>query len=62
MNLNEQAPSFTLRSTNGNLVSLGDVAGANGTLVIFICNHCSKVIVGRVTSVMVSPSIIVIVI
>lgn len=44
MNLNEQAPSFTLRSTAGDLVSLGDAAGANGTLVMFICNHCPYVI------------------
>ena len=44
MKLNERAPSFTLRSTVGDLVSLGDVAGANGTLVMFICNHCPYVI------------------
>ncbi|MCP5038120.1 MAG: thioredoxin family protein [Rhodobacteraceae bacterium] len=38
------APDFTLPDTNGNPVSLADVAGENGTLVMFICNHCPYVL------------------
>jgi peroxiredoxin len=38
-----QAPKFRLKSTDGNWLSLADVAGANGTLVMFICNHCPYV-------------------
>lgn len=38
-----QAPEFTLKNVDGNAVSLTDVAGPNGTLVMFICNHCPYV-------------------
>jgi len=38
------APDFTLPSTEGNMLSLQDVAGPNGTLVMFICNHCPYVL------------------
>ncbi|MGV6840292.1 MAG: thioredoxin family protein [Planktomarina sp.] len=38
------APDFTLPSTDGTMVSLKDVAGPNGTLVMFICNHCPYVL------------------
>lgn len=38
-----QAPDFTLKNVDGNMVSLTDVAGLNGTLVMFICNHCPYV-------------------
>ena len=38
-----QAPDFTLKNIDGNMVSLSDVAGPNGTLVMFICNHCPYV-------------------
>ncbi|MFO1020791.1 MAG: thioredoxin family protein [Planctomycetales bacterium] len=34
------APEFSLPDTEGKLVSLKDLAGAPGLLVMFICNHC----------------------
>lgn len=37
------APRFTLPATDGQQVSYDDVAGPNGTLVMFICNHCPYV-------------------
>ncbi|MHA6262600.1 thioredoxin family protein [Arenibacterium sp. CAU 1754] len=39
-----KAPDFTLPATDGRQVSLSDVAGPNGTLVMFICNHCPYVL------------------
>ena len=39
-----QAPSFTLPATDGRTYSLSDIAGPNGTLVMFICNHCPYVL------------------
>ena len=39
-----QAPDFSLRSTEGHRVSLNDVRGENGTVVMFICNHCPYVL------------------
>lgn len=43
------APDFTLPATDGTRHSLADVAGPNGTVIVFICNHCPYVkgIVGR---------------
>lgn len=41
---NWQAPNFTLPATNGKPYSLNDLKGKNGTLVMFICNHCPYVI------------------
>ena len=38
------APAFTLPATDGRTVSLSDVAGPNGVLVMFICNHCPYVL------------------
>ena len=43
-NFGWKAPDFTLPSTEGEEISLSDVAGANGTLLMFICNHCPYVI------------------
>ena len=37
------APDFNLPATDGKTYSLNDIAGANGTLVMFICNHCPYV-------------------
>ena len=39
----QAAKSFELKSTNNEIVKLNDVKGANGTLVMFICNHCPYV-------------------
>jgi peroxiredoxin len=39
-----QAPDFTLPATDGRSLSFADVAGENGTLVMFICNHCPYVL------------------
>lgn len=40
-----KAPDFTLINTvNNQMVSLEEAKGVNGTLVMFICNHCPFVI------------------
>ena len=38
-----KAPSFTLPGVDGKTYSLPDLRGSNGTLVMFICNHCPYV-------------------
>ena len=38
-----KAPSFTLPGVDGKTYSLADLRGPNGTLVMFICNHCPYV-------------------
>jgi peroxiredoxin len=38
-----KAPDFRLPATDGRTLSLADVAGPNGTLIMFICNHCPYV-------------------
>ena len=38
-----QAPEFSLPATDGKTYALKDIAGPNGTLVMFICNHCPYV-------------------
>jgi thiol-disulfide isomerase/thioredoxin len=39
------APDFTLQDTvSDSMISLQDVKGVNGTVVMFICNHCPFVI------------------
>ncbi|WP_027136088.1 thioredoxin family protein [Geminicoccus roseus] len=41
--LGSDAPSFALKDVDGARKSLSDLAGPNGTLVAFICNHCPYV-------------------
>ncbi|MGR3511347.1 MAG: thioredoxin family protein [Paracoccaceae bacterium] len=38
------APAFNLPATDGKSYSYDDIAGPNGTLVMFICNHCPFVL------------------
>lgn len=38
-----KAPDFHLPGVDGKHWSLADIQGANGTLVMFICNHCPYV-------------------
>ena len=40
----QAAKSFELKSTNNEIVNLNDVRGENGTIIMFICNHCPYVI------------------
>ena len=42
-NFGEKAKNFDLISTGNKKISLNDVKGKNGTLVMFICNHCPYV-------------------
>ena len=39
----KKAENFQLNSTNNKIISLQDVRGENGTLIMFICNHCPYV-------------------
>jgi peroxiredoxin len=41
--LDTPAVDFRLPGTDGRTYSLGDVAGENGTVIVFICNHCPYV-------------------
>jgi|TARA_B100001964_G_C14033257_1_gene509252 peroxiredoxin len=49
-NYGEKAKDFTLLSTENKRVSLNDVKGENGTLIMFICNHCPyvKAVIGTI--------------
>ena len=38
-----QMPSFELQNVDDNFVKSSDIKGLNGTLVMFICNHCPYV-------------------
>lgn len=40
----DDAPDFELPNAWGKIYSLRDVAGKNGTIVVFACNHCPFVI------------------
>ncbi len=42
-NFGWKAPGFALPGVDGNTYSLDDIKGENGTLVMFICNHCPYV-------------------
>jgi peroxiredoxin len=39
----KKAENFQLKSTENKILSLNDVKGENGTLIMFICNHCPYV-------------------
>jgi peroxiredoxin len=39
----KKAIPFKLKSTEGKIISLEELKGENGTLVMFICNHCPYV-------------------
>ena len=39
-----EAVKFSLPATDGSEASLDKVAGSNGTLLMFICNHCPYVV------------------
>ena len=36
----KKAENFKLKSTNNKFLTLNDVKGDKGTLIMFICNHC----------------------
>ena len=40
----KRAEDFKLKSTDNKIVSLNDIKGDKGTLVMFICNHCPYVL------------------
>ena len=39
----QKAHDFKLKSTDNKIISLNDIKGENGTLIMFICNHCPYV-------------------
>ena len=39
----QKAHDFKLKSTDDKIISLNDIKGENGTLIMFICNHCPYV-------------------
>ena len=39
----KKALPFKLNSTDNKIISLEDIKGKNGTLIMFICNHCPYV-------------------
>lgn len=39
----KKALPFKLKSTENKILSLEDIKGVNGTLIMFICNHCPYV-------------------
>lgn len=48
---NFTAPDFALKNIDGKILSYSDIKGENGTLILFICNHCPyvKAIITRLT-------------
>ena len=42
-NFGEKAHDFNLLSIDNKNFSLKDISGKNGTLIMFICNHCPYV-------------------
>jgi hypothetical protein len=45
-----KAPSFTLPGVDGKTYSLEELKGPNGTLIMFVCNHCPyvKAVIDRI--------------
>ena len=43
LNQGDSAPSFNLPGIDGETHSLADLCGQEGTLIIFMCNHCPYV-------------------
>ena len=39
----QKAYDFELKSTDNKILKLNDIRGENGTLIMFICNHCPYV-------------------
>ena len=39
----KKAKEFRLKSINNEFVSLSNIKGEKGTLIMFICNHCPYV-------------------
>ena len=39
----KKADDFRLKSTENKIVSLNEIKGEKGTLIMFICNHCPYV-------------------
>ena len=39
----KKAENFKLKSTDNKIISLNDLKGEKGTLIMFICNHCPYV-------------------
>jgi peroxiredoxin len=50
--LDAKAPDFRLPATDGRTYALKDVAGENGAVIVFICNHCPyvKAVIGRLVA------------
>ena len=42
-NFGEKAKNFNLLSTENKKINLNNIKGENGTLIMFICNHCPYV-------------------
>mgnify|MGYP001173662080 CR=1 FL=1 len=42
-NLDILAPSFNIKNIDNKTISLDEAKGKNGTIVVFICNHCPYV-------------------
>ena len=40
----KKADNFELKSIDNKIISLNDTKGENGTLIMFICNHCPYVL------------------
>ena len=40
----KKADNFELKSIDSKIISLNDAKGENGTLIMFICNHCPYVL------------------